>query len=147
MLKKKRGKGVISQFVISVSLPLSFAFSWKDSVTGQVLLEKRLWDGDLHASCLPGSTLRSTPGREGKKARLGRRRWAVMLSQQTLQLTLQGALKPGWPFRRVPNWGTRNEPLHPCIKQSLTAGCPQKWSVSIQTKPVRNGGSSKLRWE
>ena len=42
-------------------------------------------------------------GREGKEGRLGTRRWPEMLSQQIPQLTLQGALEPGWPFIRVLN--------------------------------------------
>lgn len=94
-----------------------------------------------------GGALRSTPGREGEEAGWGRRRRAVILSQQTPQPSAQEVLEPGWPYRGVPNWGTRDEPLHPCIKQSLTTGCPWGQIRSIHTKAVRNGGSSKLKRE
>lgn len=85
---------------LSLSLSLSLFF-WKDSIAGQVTQGNALWGGDLHASCLLGSTFRSIPVREGKEAWLGRSSsWAVMISQLTSQLIPQGALELDGPSER-----------------------------------------------
>lgn len=104
MLKKKIEVGELSfnnLIVVSVSLPLSFflgrtvsqiKFPWKKDSEMEICVHS------VH-----GGALRSTPGREGEEAGWGRRRRAVILSQQTPQPSTQEVLEPGWPYRGVPN--------------------------------------------
>lgn len=83
---------------------LSGSFGTTGGILGVCVCVCVCLSGRGSPAVLASAVIQVLPVTEGKEQGLGRSSsWAVMLSQQTSQLIPQGALEPGWPFRRVPN--------------------------------------------
>lgn len=91
------------------------------------------WEGEQHAGELLGNNFGiNTCRREGRKTGLGRgTSCAALHFQRKIQLTLQWALKPVWPFRVVPSWGSGGLVFTSCVVRNVTLSkeksylCPQ----------------------
>lgn len=103
-----------------------------DVIVDQVPLETS-WDEDLHAENFLECALGINAFERGRDcsqiagtdqqntAGLAEGDWTAVETSANPW----GALKPGWPFTDVPDWGKWAEPLSPCIDQSLVRGCPR----------------------